>query len=80
MNFKLVMLPAQTATTRQWAARLASAGTGARVVVAAPELTGSLHAQVEDGHVAWLAGRFEPAQLEGMVLAIAATDRRSTAR
>jgi len=34
MNFKLVMLPPQTPVTRQWAARITSAGTGARVVVA----------------------------------------------
>jgi phosphoglycerate dehydrogenase-like enzyme len=34
MNFKLVMLPNQTTVTRQWAARIADAGTGARVVVA----------------------------------------------
>jgi phosphoglycerate dehydrogenase-like enzyme len=33
MNFKLVMLPPQTPVSRQWAARLTSAETGARVVV-----------------------------------------------
>ena len=47
---------------------------GAKVVLSAPELTQWLRAQVEASRVSWIAGRFEPTQLDGMLLAVAATD------
>lgn len=46
---------------------------GAHVVVVAPALIDGLQGLAREGRIEWLAGRFEPVQLEGMVLAIAAT-------
>lgn len=47
---------------------------GAQVVVVAPELCASLHREVSQGRVQWRAGRFEPADLDGRMLVVAATD------
>lgn len=51
--------------------------TGAKVVLAAPELTEWLRAQVEADRVTWIVDRFEPMQLDGVLLAVAATDDAS---
>ena len=48
--------------------------TGARVTVVAPELTPALAALARDGAIQHLQARFEPGQLAGQRLAVAATD------
>ncbi len=50
---------------------------GAAVTIVAPELNETLDALVRDGRVSLLATRFEPAQLGGVLLAVAATDDRA---
>ncbi len=47
---------------------------GARVYLVAPELTGSLREQVEEGRIEYREGRFEASDLTGCALVIAATD------
>ena len=51
--------------------------TAAKVTVVAPELIGSLADKAAAGVITYLAGEFQPEQLDGMRLAIAATDKRS---
>lgn len=51
--------------------------TGARVTVVAPELTATLAARAEAGELVHIAQEFQPSHLDGMRLAIAATDRHS---
>jgi uroporphyrin-III C-methyltransferase/precorrin-2 dehydrogenase/sirohydrochlorin ferrochelatase len=48
---------------------------GARVTVVAPEVTASVAAFVADGAVEHIVGEFQPEHLQGMRLAIAATDK-----
>ncbi len=52
----------------------ALAGTGARIVVGAPVLDAALATRVASGEVEYRAGRFAPDWLDGVWLAIAATD------
>ncbi len=47
---------------------------GARVTVVSREVTPKLQQQADQGSITWLQEDFRPAHLEGMVLAIAATD------
>jgi uroporphyrin-III C-methyltransferase/precorrin-2 dehydrogenase/sirohydrochlorin ferrochelatase len=47
---------------------------GARVRVVSPELSGTLKEQAADGAIAYRQGSFEPSDLDGVTLAIAATD------
>lgn len=47
---------------------------GARVTVVSRELTGGLQELAEQGHVRVIQGGFRPAQLDGMLLVIGATD------
>ncbi|MGY6040058.1 siroheme synthase CysG [Aeromonas sp. AE23HZ002T15] len=49
---------------------------GARLTVVSPELDPELAALADTGTIDWLAGEFEPAQLTGKWLVVAATDRR----
>ncbi|MCH7349149.1 siroheme synthase CysG [Aeromonas sp. MR7] len=49
---------------------------GARLTVVSPELDPELAALADAGTIDWLAGEFEPAQLAGKWLVVAATDRR----
>ena len=49
---------------------------GAQLTVVAPELDPELAALAASGTIEWLAGEFEPAQLAGKWLVVAATDRR----
>ena len=49
-------------------------GAGARVTVLAPVLDAALQAHLGQARITHLAQRFEPAAMEGFVLAIAATD------
>lgn len=51
--------------------------TAAKVTVVAPELTSGLAAKAAAGTITHLSGEFHPDQLEGMRLAIAATDKQS---
>lgn len=51
--------------------------TAAKVTVVAPELIGSLAAKVAAGSITYVAGEFQPDYLDGMRLAIAATDKQS---
>src|SRR5688500_16730836 len=51
--------------------------TAAKVTVVAPELIGSLADKAAAGVITYLAGEFQPEQLDGMRLAIAATDKHS---
>src|SRR5690606_17388011 len=44
------------------------------VTVVAPELHPQLRALADEGSIAWVARRYEPADLEGAFLAIAATN------
>ena len=53
---------------------------GARVVVVAPELAPELADWGREGEVEHVAGRFDPAQLEGVRLVVAATDVREVNR
>lgn len=53
----------------------ALARSGASVQVVAPALAPEMRAHVEAGEVEWSAGAFEPHDLDGMTLAVAATDR-----
>jgi len=48
----------------------------AQVTVGAPQLDEGLARLVEEGHIVWLRGEFMPTWLDGMWLAIAATDDR----
>jgi uroporphyrin-III C-methyltransferase/precorrin-2 dehydrogenase/sirohydrochlorin ferrochelatase len=50
---------------------------GAKVTVVAPALIASLAEQVQAGTLAHVSGEFEPEHLDGVRLAIAATDHRS---
>src|SRR6185312_5911243 len=50
---------------------------GARVTVGAPRLDVELAQWADDGRVAWRRGEFVPDWLDGMWLAIAATDERA---
>ena len=49
---------------------------GARLTVVSPELDPELAELATNGTIEWLAGEFEPAQLAGKWLVVAATDRR----
>ena len=49
---------------------------GARLTVVSPALDPELAALADAGTIDWLAGEFEPAQLTGKWLVVAATDRR----
>ncbi|MFQ2133192.1 siroheme synthase CysG [Aeromonas hydrophila] len=49
---------------------------GAQLTVVAPELDPELAELAANGSIEWLAGEFEPAQLAGKWLVVAATDRR----
>ncbi|MBV7438592.1 siroheme synthase CysG [Aeromonas sp. sif2416] len=49
---------------------------GARLTVVSPMLDSELAALAADGTIDWLAAEFEPAQLTGKWLVVAATDRR----
>jgi len=49
---------------------------GARLTVVSPALDPELAALAASGTIEWLAGEFEPAQLTGKWLVVAATDRR----
>jgi uroporphyrin-III C-methyltransferase / precorrin-2 dehydrogenase / sirohydrochlorin ferrochelatase len=49
---------------------------GARLTVVAPELDPELAALADNGTIDWLAAEFEPKQLVGKWLVVAATDRR----
>ena len=49
---------------------------GARLTVVSPELDPELAELADSGTIEWLAGEFEPAQLTGKWLVVAATDRR----
>ncbi|WDL82459.1 uroporphyrinogen-III C-methyltransferase [Aeromonas bestiarum] len=49
---------------------------GAHLTVVSPELAPELAALADAGTIDWLAGEFEPAQLAGKWLVVAATDRR----
>ena len=49
---------------------------GAQLTVVAPELDPELAALAASGTIEWLVGEFEPAQLAGKWLVVAATDRR----
>jgi uroporphyrin-III C-methyltransferase / precorrin-2 dehydrogenase / sirohydrochlorin ferrochelatase len=51
--------------------------TAAKVTVVAPELIGSLADKVAAGAIAHIAGEFQPDHLDGVRLAIAATDKQS---
>ena len=51
--------------------------TSAKVTVVAPELIGSLAEKVAAGVITYIPGEFQPEQLDGMRLAIAATDKQS---
>ncbi len=51
---------------------------GAQVTVVSRELTPRLQTQAQHGIITWVAGEFQPAHLEGMVLAIAATNDQAT--
>ena len=51
--------------------------TGARVIVVAPELIASLAQQATQGVITHLAAEFQPDHLNGVRLAIAATDRHA---
>lgn len=51
---------------------------GALVSMVSRELTPLLQTQVQEGIITWLAAEFQPAHLEGMVLAIAATNDQAT--
>lgn len=51
--------------------------TSAKVSVVAPELIDSLAAKAAAGEIAHIAGEFQPQHLDGMRLAIAATDKHS---
>jgi uroporphyrin-III C-methyltransferase/precorrin-2 dehydrogenase/sirohydrochlorin ferrochelatase len=51
--------------------------TGAKVTVVSPELTKSLAEKAAAGTLAYIAGEFHPEHLDGMRLAIAATDKQS---
>ncbi len=53
---------------------------GAAVTVVAPELGGNLRTDLEAGRITHIAGRFAPAHLDGMMLAIAATDDEAVNR
>jgi len=53
---------------------------GAAVTIVAPQITQWLQSKLQDASfdaVGWVAGDFDPSQLEGAVLAIAATDDRA---
>jgi uroporphyrin-III C-methyltransferase/precorrin-2 dehydrogenase/sirohydrochlorin ferrochelatase len=50
---------------------------GAKVTVVAPELIPALAAQVAEGTIAHVAAQFQPEHLNGMRLAIAATDKHA---
>ena len=50
---------------------------GAHVVVVSPELTPELEAQAREGRIELVQRTFEPADLEGALLTIAATDDRA---
>lgn len=49
---------------------------GASLTVVSPELDPELAALADAGAIEWRAGEFEPAQLTGKWLVVAATDRR----
>ena len=49
---------------------------GARLTLVSPALDPELATLAADGEIEWLAGEFEPAQLTGKWLVVAATDRR----
>lgn len=49
---------------------------GARLTVVSPELDPELAELATNGTIEWLAGEFEPSQLTGKWLVVAATDRR----
>ncbi len=49
---------------------------GARLTLVSPTLDPELATLAADGEIEWLAGEFEPAQLTGKWLVVAATDRR----
>lgn len=51
--------------------------TNAKVTVVAPELIGSLAEKAAAGVITYVAGEFQPELLDGMRLAIAATDKQS---
>lgn len=51
--------------------------TAAKVTVVAPELIGPLADKAAAGVLTYIAGEFQPGQLDGMRLAIAATDKHS---
>jgi uroporphyrin-III C-methyltransferase/precorrin-2 dehydrogenase/sirohydrochlorin ferrochelatase len=51
--------------------------TSAKVTVVAPELIDSLAAKAAAGVITYIAGEFQPELLDGMRLAIAATDKQS---
>ncbi len=53
---------------------------GGRVTVVAPEAVGDVEALARGGRVAWVRRRFEPSDLEGVVLALAATSDRGVNR
>ncbi|MFZ5558759.1 MAG: siroheme synthase CysG [Pseudomonadota bacterium] len=60
------------------AAALARCGASVRVL--APQLCPALRQQADAGEVEWHADSFRPDDLEGMALAVAATDRRGVNR
>lgn len=53
---------------------------GGRVTVVAPEAVGDVEALARGGLVVWVRRRFEPSDLEGVVLALAATSDRGVNR
>jgi len=56
---------------------LTLAAAGARVTVLAPWISDRLTAVVEHGEVEWQAGQYDPSQLHGVAMVVAATDDRS---